>query len=144
MSFASYIRIGFTSLCLVSMTNCTGATDDALTLEYSKSAMTQSGVTASLSIDDDWGSGFCGTVSVVNKSPHNVRAWKVELDRHGSNVGRQWGGLRVLPEDRLVVHPAGTNEQIPVGATVSVPFCGSGTGRPSLRAMQVDIPTRQG
>jgi cellulase/cellobiase CelA1 len=131
-------------LCLVNLASCTGAHDEAITLEYTKNALTQSGVTASLSIDDDWGNGFCGTVSVVNKSSRNVRAWKVELDRHGSSVGRQWDGLRVLPEDRMVVHPAGTNDQIPVGGTVSVPFCGSGTGRPSLKAMHVDIPTRQG
>jgi cellulase/cellobiase CelA1 len=123
---------------------CNWSNDESVTLEYSKNAITKNGVTSSLSIDDDWGNGFCGAISIVNKSPRSVLHWQLELTRHGSEVGRQWGGLKVLPEDRLVVHPTGHNHQIAVGGTVSVPFCGSGSGRPSLRSMQVDILDGQG
>jgi cellulase/cellobiase CelA1 len=123
----------------LSTVGCSNSNDDAVTLEYARGALTQNGVTSSLSIDDDWGNGFCGSVSVVNKSKRPVRHWQLELMRHGSDIGRKWSGLQVLPGDRLLVVPTKTNENIPVGGTVQVPFCGSGTTRPSLASMQVDI-----
>lgn len=119
--------------------SCANSNDDAVTLEYAKGALTQRGVTSSLTIDDDWGSGFCGSVSVVNKGKRPVRHWQLELMRHGIDVGRKWSGLQILPGDRLLVHPTTTNAFIPVGGTVQVPFCGSGAARPSLASMQVDI-----
>ena len=118
---------------------CNSSSDETVTLKYAKGALTQNGVTSSLTIEDDWGNGFCGAVSIVNKSQRPVRHWQLELTRHGSDVGRQWSGLQVLPGDRLLVHPTKNNQWIPVGGTVQVPFCGSGATRPSLQAMRVDI-----
>lgn len=126
------------------LVGCDASDGEGVTLEYAKGALTQNGVTSSLTIDDDWGNGFCGAVSIVNKSQRPVRHWQLELTRHGSDVGRQWSGLQVLPGDRLLVHPTNNNQQIPVGGTVQVPFCGSGAARPSLASMKVDILEPQG
>ena len=135
-------RTLFPVICLLSVvcaaSGCNWSNDEAVTLEYAKNALTQNGVTSSLTIDDDWGSGFCGAVSIVNKSSKRVGDWQLLLTRNGSDMGRQWSGIRVMPGDRLMVQPTGHNQQIPVGGTVSVPFCGSGSGRPILHSMRVD------
>jgi cellulase/cellobiase CelA1 len=122
------------------LVGCGGANDDdALTLKYAQSALTQDGVTSSLTFHDDWGSGFCGSISIVNKGPGAVRHWRLELTRNGSDIGRQWRGLQVLPGDLLLVQPSNDNEWIPVGGTVELPFCGSGFERPQVSAMQVEL-----
>jgi cellulase/cellobiase CelA1 len=133
-------------LCLLPtlVCGCNGSSDDSVTLEYAKGPLTQGGVTSSLSIEDDWGSGFCGSVSVVNKGTRPVRDWKLVLSRNGADIGRKWSGLSVESRQRVLVAPTGHNAHIPVGGTVLVPFCGSGTGRPSLQSMTVDTTDVRG
>lgn len=117
---------------------CNGSAGDSVTLEYAKGPLTEDGVTSSLTIDDDWGTGFCGSVSVVNKGQRLVRNWHLVLLRNGAEFGRKWSGLSIESPQRALVTPSGHNATIPVGGTVSVPFCGSGTGRPALHSMTVD------
>lgn len=125
------------------MSSCNGTGENSVTLEYAQQAITQGGVTSSVTIEDDWGNGFCGAVTIVNKSPHQVRNWQLELNRDGYDLGRKWSGLRAT-DNRFVVYPADHNEQIPVGGTISVPFCGTGSGRPALQSMQVDTTNGRG
>lgn len=117
---------------------CNGSANESVTLEYAKGPLTEAGVTSTLTIDDDWGTGFCGSVSIVNKGERPVRDWRVVLQRNGAEFGRMWSGLTVESSRRVLVTPSDDNASIPVGATVSVPFCGSGTGRPALHSMSVD------
>lgn len=123
---------------------CNGSASDSVTLEYAKGPLTQSGVTSTLTIDDDWGTGFCGFVSIVNKGERPVRDWRLVLQRNGAEFGRMWSGLTVESSRRALVTPTGHNASIPVGGTVSVPFCGSGTGRPALQSMSVDTDDQAG
>lgn len=128
---------------LLLLLGCNGPAENAVALEYARQAITQGGVTSSVTIDDDWGNGFCGAVTIVNKSPRQVRSWQLELNRQGYDLGRQWNGLRATSDARFVVFPANHNEQIPVGGTITVPFCGTGAGRPALQSMQVDTADGQ-
>jgi cellulase/cellobiase CelA1 len=129
--------LGF-ALCLVAACNGNGSAEDSVTLEYAKGPLRQSGVIASLTIHDDWGTGFCGSVSVVNKGSIPVRNWQLVLQRNGVDFGRMWGGVHVESETRVIVSPGSADATIPLGATASVPFCGRGTGRPTLQSMTVD------
>jgi cellulase/cellobiase CelA1 len=145
-----FIRIGYEAVTLRTLAittlaltitlllGCNGSGDDSVTLEYAKGPLTQAGVTSSLSIEDDWGTGFCGSVSVVNKGRRPIRNWQLVLQRNGADFGRKWSGLNIESPKRVVVSPNDHNSSIPVGGTVSVPFCGSGTGRPALQSMSVD------
>ena len=142
MNCSSYCPL-FVALGLA-LTGCNGSERDAVTIEYAQQAITQGGVTSSVTIDDDWGSGFCGSVTIVNKSSRQVRKWQLELNRQGYDLGRKWSGLRASAADRFVVYPVGHNERIPVGGTVTVPFCGTGQGRPALQSMQVDTADGEG
>lgn len=138
MSPRKFIRALLLTQAILLSAACNWSSDEPVALEYAKNALTQEGVTSSLVIDDDWGSGFCGAVSIVNKSRRSVSDWQLWLTRNGSDLGRQWAGIRSLPGDRLVVQPDVHNRRIPVGSTVSVPFCGNGPGRPALHSMHVD------
>jgi cellulase/cellobiase CelA1 len=132
------------TLILSFVCGCNGSSDDSVKLEYAKGPLTQAGVTSSLTIDDDWGSGFCGAVSVVNKGRRPVRNWRLVLQRNGADFGSKWTGLSVESHHHAIVSPVDHNANIPVGGTISVPFCGSGTGRPALKSMYVDTGDAQG
>jgi cellulase/cellobiase CelA1 len=129
---------GAWALPLILVGGCNGSSDDSVKLEYAKGPLTEAGVTSSLTIDDDWGSGFCGAVSIVNKGRRPVRNWRLVLQRNGADFGSKWTGLKVESRNRATVSPADHNANIPVGGTILVPFCGSGTGRPALQSMHVD------
>lgn len=133
-------RIPLGPLCLLVtlLAGCDSTENDVVTLEYAKGRLTKGGVTSSLTIDDDWGNGFCGTVTIVNKGRRTVTNWRLALQRNGAEIGRKWEGVSVDSEHLVVVSPTTRNATIPVGATVSVPFCGSGSGRPALQSMSVD------
>lgn len=122
---------------------CSSHVDESVTLEYAKGPLSQAGVTSSLIIDDDWGTGFCGSVSIVNKGRRPVRSWQLIMQRNGADIGRSWAGLSVESRNHVVVGPTGHNASIPVGGTVTVPFCGNGPGRPALSAMKVDTGDAQ-
>ncbi len=122
---------------------CNSAVDESVTLEYAKGPLSQAGVTSSLTIDDDWGTGFCGSVSIVNRGRRPVRNWQLVMHRNGADIGRKWAGLAIESRHHVVVSPTGHNASIPVGGTVMVPFCGSGTGRPALSSMTVDTSGAQ-
>lgn len=126
------------TLTIMLASGCNGSDNESVTIEYAKGPLTQADVTSSLTIDDDWGTGFCGSVSIVNKGRRSVRNWRLVLQRNGVDFGRKWSGLSVESQHRVLVSPVGHNANIPIGGTVSVPFCGSGTGRPVLQAMSVE------
>lgn len=120
------------------VSGCNNSIDESVTLEYAKGPLSQAGVTSSLTIEDDWGTGFCGFVSIVNKGRQPVRNWKLIMQRNGADIGRRWAGLSVESRHHVVVSPTGHNAAIPIGGTVTVPFCGNGSGRPALSSMTVD------
>jgi endo-1,4-beta-xylanase len=120
------------------ISGCNSSVDESVTLEYAKGPLSQAGVTSSLTIDDDWGTGFCGSVSIVNKGRRPVRSWQLVMQRNGADIGRKWAGLTVESRNHVLVSPTSHNASIPVGGTVTVPFCGNGTGRPALLSMTVD------
>lgn len=79
--------------------------------------------TAELSINNDWGSGYCAEVAVNNTGNAVIDSWQVELNLNDSQVNNLWNGNL----NGITVLPVGYNATIYPGNTVSFGFCGTGT-----------------
>lgn len=97
----------------------------------SESSLTGS---ASLTITNDWGSGYCADVRLTNGLPNATSVWQVLMDLKSSTITNSWGMNRTASTGYATMTPVSYNTQINPGATVQYGFCANGYGRPAIRA----------
>lgn len=92
---------------------------------------------ASLSLQNDWGSGYCAQVNIANNGNANITNWTVEIDLNDSSINNLWSGN--LDGNRVTA--TGDNNTIAVGSDVSFGFCANVTGSdyiPELLSLSVE------
>lgn len=94
-------------------------------------------MTVTLAIDNDWGSGYCATVSLANESSTDVTDWAVVKDLGGSTVNNLWSGRYTQNAGSVTVEPESYNALIRPDGTVSYGFCASGSGRPTITSISI-------
>src|SRR5690606_32270335 len=57
-------------------------------------ALTTGGVEATLSLQSDWGSGYCADVFLDNHGDTPVTSWSVTLNTRQSSISQLWSGAR--------------------------------------------------
>lgn len=57
-------------------------------------ALTTGGVEATLSLQSDWGSGYCADVFLDNHGDTPVTSWSVTLNTRQSSINQLWNGTR--------------------------------------------------
>ncbi len=92
------------------------------------------GSVATLSVTNDWGSGFCAQVEITNEGVADIEGWEITLDLNGSVLNNVWGGVGSGYRVRAEAY----NARIAPGASVSFGFCGGGSGRPIIADLQVE------
>lgn len=89
---------------------------------------------ATMTITNDWGSGYCVDVKLTNGLPNATSIWQVLMDLKTSTITSSWGVNRSASTGYATMKPVDYNTQIAPGATVSYGFCANGTTRPTIRA----------
>ncbi|MCP4577622.1 MAG: cellulase family glycosylhydrolase [Deltaproteobacteria bacterium] len=78
-------------------------------------------VETEISIRDDWGTGYCAEVTVVNNTCQSVN-WTVNVAVDGT-VDNLWNGKFVQGQNTIEVRGDGWNSEIAVGESTSFGFC---------------------
>lgn len=100
----------------------------ALLLANASSALVSGAAEATLTIQSDWGAGYCANVVIQNSGTSEVNGWSVELNLNGSAISNLWNGNRSGETVRPVTH----NASIAPGNDVSFGFCATGNSRAEL------------
>ncbi|WP_347331752.1 glycosyl hydrolase [Marinimicrobium locisalis] len=79
---------------------------------------------ATLSIQSDWGSGYCASVTVSNNGSAAVSAWELTMDPKQSQISNLWNGNF----NGETVTPMGYNREIRASGSVNFGFCANSTG----------------
>ena len=107
-------------------------------------SLVQNGVTATIKADNDWGSGYCATVTLVNSGPASVSSWSIGINTNGSPISSLWNGTTTTSGSTVTVTPVGYNASISSKGTSSFGFCANGSGRADLTSMTVTGGTNTG
>lgn len=98
---------------------------------FVESALTGS---ATLTVTDDWGSGYCANVHLTNGLPNATALWTVAMDLKNSTISGIWGANKSSSTGYATMTPVSNTSQIQPNATVYYRFCANGYGRPAIRA----------
>lgn len=110
------------------------AAASALLLANVSSALVSGAGEATLSIQSNWGAGYCANVIVQNNGTSEITGWSVDLDLNGGSISNLWNGNRSGETVRPAVH----NASISAGADTSFGFCASGSEAAELVGFRVD------
>jgi hypothetical protein len=89
-------------------------------------------LTATLSYDSDWGTGYQAKYTVLNGTSATVTSWKVEFDLpSGSTLGSYWDALVSQSGTHVTASNREYNGTLAAGASTSFGFLVSGSGKPS-------------
>lgn len=99
--------------------------------------LTASGVTGTLRLDNDWGGGYCASVTLRNQSSSAVTNWTVVMNSGGSTVNNLWSGKFTQSGSTVTVTPESYNASIPTASETSFGFCANGSGRPTITSMTI-------
>ncbi len=76
-------------------------------------------------LDNDWGSGFTGTVTITNNTHEVIETWALEFDFNSEIVSIWNGNIISHDENRYIVKNAGYNANIAAEGSVSFGFSGT-------------------
>ncbi len=99
-------------------------------------AISSNGVNATISMQSDWGSGYCAGVTLSNGSTAPVTSWSVVIQLN-STLSNLWSASYAQSGTQLTATPMSWNASIPPGAAINFGFCGTGAGRPTLSSLTV-------
>ena len=89
-------------------------------------------LTATLTYDSDWGSGYQAKYTIANGTASTVTAWKVEFDlAAGSTLGSYWDTLAGQSGTHVTATNRTYNGTLAPGASTSFGFLVSGSGKPT-------------
>src|SRR5690554_1321099 len=93
--------------------------------------------TAALTIQDDWGDGYCASVSIHNGGDAPVSSWQVTLNTNDSAIGNLWNGN--VSGNQVTAMPY--NSEIAPHVSTTFGFCANTNGTnylPELTELTVD------
>jgi hypothetical protein len=101
-----------------------------------------SGVNATLTLQSDWGAGYCAEVTLQNTSAAAVTSWTAVIELNQSTVTNLWNGTVTRSGTQITVKPvAAWNSGIAPGASLGAfGFCATSSGsdyRPALVSLTV-------
>ncbi|MET7419036.1 cellulose binding domain-containing protein [Dactylosporangium sp. NPDC005555] len=89
-------------------------------------------LTATLTYDSDWGSGYQAKYTIANGSASTVTSWKVEFDLPaGTTLGSYWDVLASQSGTHVTATNRTYNGTLAPGASTSFGFLASGGGKPA-------------
>src|SRR3954447_5537424 len=103
---------------------------------YVVGAATSGGVTATLVIASDWGSGYTADVRMSNTGAATT-SWTAVINLGGSTLTNSWNATVTNSGGTLTAKNMGFNAAIPSSTTSVFGFQGSGSGRPTLTSISV-------
>jgi hypothetical protein len=114
-----------------------GASDDSRDDDAGRviSELTTNGVNVTLSLQSDWGAGYCANVTLQNTSANPVTSWSVLIELNGSQLSNAWNATTSVSGSRLTATALGYNSTIAPNASVGFGFCAasaSATSRPTI------------
>jgi hypothetical protein len=112
-----------------------GASYETEDLGVSESALSGTGT---MTIVNDWGTGFCADVKLTNGLPESTGRWQVIMDLKTTKITSTWNSTLVNGQTGMVtVKPVSYNTTIAPGQSVTFGFCASAPNsytRPVMRA----------
>jgi peptidoglycan/xylan/chitin deacetylase (PgdA/CDA1 family) len=97
------------------------------------------GVTASLALSSDWGSGYCTNITLTNGNTTAITSWSLTVNLNNTTVASVWSANYSVSSGKLTLTPQAFNKSIAARASVSVGFCGNGSGtRPTIASLAVE------
>ncbi len=122
----------------------TGSTTGGTTGSSTGGSGSTSGASVAWKTDDDWGSGFVGTVTVANAGPGTLSDWQVEVQFSGTITG-SWNCKQISRNGNVIrFGPADYNRSVPAGSSVTFGFQGTPGRIPSLPVTLVGGGTSTG
>jgi hypothetical protein len=89
-------------------------------------------LTATLTYDSDWGTGYQAKYTITNGTSATVTSWKVEFDLPGgSTLGSYWDALASQSGTHVTATNRNYNGTLTAGASTSWGFLVSGSGKPA-------------
>ena len=79
--------------------------------------------TGSLTITNDWGSGYCADVKLTNGLPEATSKWRVMMDLKSTQITGAWGVASSATTGMAAMTPVSYNTNIAPGGSVSYRFC---------------------
>jgi cellulase/cellobiase CelA1 len=78
---------------------------------------------ATLSIQRDWGTGYCANITIANNGTAPITSWTVVLQAEVASVSSIWLGQFTQSGSQITVTPISFNSTINVGKSVTVGYC---------------------
>jgi hypothetical protein len=95
-------------------------------------AQAAGGVTATLSLDSDWGSGYQAKYTIANSSSAAISSWTVTFDLpSGTAMGSYWDTLITTSGQHVTAKNREYNGTVAPGTSVTFGFIASGGGKPT-------------
>lgn len=125
---------------LVALASCSseGTPQDS---SATTSTLTSNGLSAVLSLQSDWGSGYCATVELQNVGATAITTWEVQVELSGATVNSRYSADFSSSGTRLVAKPLSWNATLAPSAKTTFGFCAaasSGMARASVAAVSAN------
>ncbi|WP_433930093.1 cellulose binding domain-containing protein [Sorangium cellulosum] len=91
---------------------------------------------ALLTLPSDWGSGYCASVTVTNRSASPTTGWSMVVGLNGSTLDHGWVANITRSNGQFTAANMDWNAEVQPGRSVTWGFCGSGSGRPSIVSVE--------
>lgn len=88
----------------------------------------ETGYSATLTLDSDWGAGYCASVRVHNDTSSTLWAWTVVIELNASRVTSSWNIRSAVTGSSLTATPLAYDSVLSAGASTSFGFCAQRTG----------------
>ena len=111
-------RGSFASLGILILLGACG-TDHVPQSDTSEDTLTTSGVSATLDLQADWGSGYCAQVTLQNTSSSALTSWTVVIELNQATLSQLWNGTVTQSGSQIAVKPAAWNASVAPGATLA-------------------------
>ncbi len=98
--------------------------------------VSSNGVNATMTVDS-WGAGYCTNITLANTSTSAVTSWTLGVALNGTTLNNMWGGIATVSGGQMTVKPVDYDTNIAPSASVTLGFCGTGTGQPALSTLDV-------
>jgi expansin (peptidoglycan-binding protein) len=123
--------LGSVGVALLALAGCGSEMPGGVTIQE----LTSNGVSATLSLQSDWGAGFCAGVTVTNTSAAAITSWQVLVNLNQATVNQSWNASVTASGGQLTAAPLSWNAAIAPAASVTFGFCATTAGsanRPAL------------
>jgi hypothetical protein len=105
---------------------CTDVDADAGVQELGEALSSSDGsFVAVLSLQSDWGSGFCANVKISNAGSAPTTSWNVAIDLKGAVVSSSWNTQLEIGDGSVTATSVAWNAVIAGGSTTDFGFCAS-------------------